>query len=104
MERFLNVTEARASLLDLVDRLRGSDRVIITKRGRPKAVLVEYERLMLLDDLAWLLQNPSRRDSLARGWRELEEGRTIAPPRNAKPNVATLRRMLHSAPRKRAKA
>ena len=55
MDRYLNVTEARRELLDLVERLHGSDRVIITKRGRPRAVLVNSERYALLEDLACVL-------------------------------------------------
>ena len=58
---YLNVTEARKQLLNLVERLHGSDRVVITKHGRPRAVLVDSERYALLEDLAWVLQEPGRR-------------------------------------------
>ena len=49
MDRYLNITEARKELLDIVEHLHGSDRVVITKRGQPRAVLVKSERYMLLE-------------------------------------------------------
>ena len=61
MDRYLNVTEARRELLDLVEHLHGADRVVITKRGQPRAVLVNCERYELLEDVAWVLQDPGRR-------------------------------------------
>ena len=54
MERYLNVTDARKELLDLVEQLKKGDRVVLTKRGQPRAVLVNYERYALLEDLAWV--------------------------------------------------
>ena len=62
MDRYLNVTEARKGLLDLVEQVSGGDRVVITKHGQPRAVLVSCERLALLEDLAWVLQDPGRRE------------------------------------------
>ena len=64
MDRYLNVTEARKGLLDLVEQVSGGDRVVITKHGQPRVVLVSCERLALLEDLAWVLQDPGRRAAL----------------------------------------
>ena len=48
MERFVGVEEARASLGRLADEVAAGERVWLTKRGRPLAVLLgrdEYDRL-----------------------------------------------------------
>ena len=71
MDRYLNVTEARRALLDLVEHLHGADRVVITKHGQPRAVLVNCERYELLEDLAWVLQDPGRHAALQRSQRSL---------------------------------
>jgi prevent-host-death family protein len=101
MDRYLNVTEARRQLLDLVERLRGSDRVVITKRGRPRAVLVDSERYALLEDVAWLLQDPGRRAALHRAWDELQQGTLIRGDARGKPSVSTLRHLGERRGRRR---
>ena len=103
MDHYLNVTEARKQLLDLVERLHGSDRVVITKRGRPRAVLVDSERYALLEDLAWVLQEPGRRTALHRAWEELQQGDLIRPAKRGAPTVRTLRSVRGSAARRRDK-
>jgi len=104
MDRYLNVTEARGGLLDLVEQLQGSDRVVITKRGRPRAVLVNFERYALLEDLAWVLQDPGRRAALQQAWDELQHGKLIRPPKRTGPSVRSLRDLAHQPSRRRAKA
>ena len=79
MDRYLNVTEARRGLLDLVEQLQGGDRVVITKHGQPRAVLVSCERYALLEDLAWVLQDPGRRAALHQAWDELQRDQLIRP-------------------------
>jgi prevent-host-death family protein len=93
MDRYLNVTEARSELLDLVERLHERDRVVITKRGRPRAVLVDFERFSLLEDLAWVLHDPGRRAALQKAWSDLQSGKLVRPPPGAPPSVATFRRL-----------
>jgi len=104
MDRYLNVTEARKELLDLVERLHGSDRVIITKRGRPRAVLVNSERYALLEDLAWVLQDPGRRAALQQGWDELQGGQVIRPAQHGVPSISSLRETTHQVSRRKRKA
>ena len=103
MDRYLNVTEARRRLLDLVGELHGGDRVVITKHGRPRAVLVDSERYALLEDLAWVLEDAGRRQALQQAWDEYRRGEALRPPRGAPPTVQTLRRMAARLPRRRAK-
>jgi prevent-host-death family protein len=94
MERYLTVTEARRNLLELVQGLHAADRIIITKRGRPRAVLVDADRYAILEDLAWVLQDPGRREALQRGWEELRRGERVGRPRRGVPTVQALKRAL----------
>jgi prevent-host-death family protein len=94
MERYLTVTEARRNLLELVQGLHAADRVIITKRGRPRAVLVDADRYAILEDLAWVLQDPGRRDALQRSWDEMRRGDRVGRTRRGVPSVRALKREL----------
>jgi len=90
MDRYLNVTEARQGLLDLVENIEGQDRVVITKRGRPRAVLVDFEQFKLLEDVAWIFQDPRRRAAMHESWEAMQRGQLIRlPPRQA-PTVKNL--------------
>jgi prevent-host-death family protein len=104
MDRFLNVTEARRNLLDLVEQLHGADRIVITKHGRPRAVLVDAERYALLEDLAWVLQDPGRRAALRRAWEEMQRGDLVRPPRHVGPSVRSLRGASRPRMRSRTRA
>jgi prevent-host-death family protein len=101
MDRYLNVTEARRELLDLVEQLQGGDRVVITKRGQPRAVLVNCERYALLEDLAWVLQDPGRRAALHQAWDELQRDQLVRPSPQTAPNRQSLRGLSRQpAPRR----
>jgi prevent-host-death family protein len=104
MDRYLNVTEARRDLLDLVEQLQGGDRLVITKRGQPRAVLVNFERYALLEDLAWVLQDPGRRAALQQAWDELQGGPLVRSPKQAAPTVYSLQALVQQTSRRRAKA
>ena len=104
MDRYLNVTEARRELLDLVEHLHGVDRIVITKRGQPRAVLVNCERYELLEDLAWVLQDPGRRAALQQGWSEVQHGQIIRPAQSSLPTTASLRSLTPPSPRRKKKA
>ena len=104
VDRYLNVTEARKELLDLVEQLKQGDRIVLTKRGQPRAVLVNFERYALLEDLAWVLQDPGRQAALHQAWDELQHGKLIRPPRQASLNVRSLRNLTRQPSRRRAKA
>jgi prevent-host-death family protein len=94
MERYLTVTEARRNLLELVQGLHAADRVIITKRGRPRAVLVDADRYAILEDLAWVLQDPGRREALQRAWDEMRRGDRAGRTRRGVPTARSLKRWL----------
>jgi prevent-host-death family protein len=94
MDRYLNVTEARKSLLEVVDSLGGNDRVVITKHGTPRVVLVDFERYAMLESVAWVLQDPGRRAAMQRSWEELQQGKLVRPPRGARPSAGLLRKLV----------
>ena len=101
MERYLNVTEARKELLDLVEQLKKGDRVVLTKHGQPKAVLVNFERYALLEDLAWVLQDPGRQAALDQAWNELQHGKIIRPSKQGPLTVRSLRGLARKPSRRR---
>lgn len=104
MDRYLNVTEARNTFLDLIEQLHDSDRIVITKRGQPRAVLVDSERFALLEDLAWVLQDPGRRAALQQAWNEMRGEKLIVPAGRTAPTVAKLRRLARRRRSRRAKS
>src|SRR3989338_4612437 len=104
VERYLNVTDARKELLDLVEQLKKGDRVVLTKRGQPRAVLVNFERYALLEDLAWVLQDPGRQAALHQAWDELQRGKLIRPSKQGPLTVRYLRELSRRPSRRRAKA
>jgi prevent-host-death family protein len=93
MDQYLNVTEVRRRLLDLIESVQGGDRVVITKHGRPRAVLIDSDRLALLEDVAWVLQDPGRRAAVQRSWEELRRGEALKPAERGAPSIAALRRL-----------
>lgn len=103
MDRYLNVTEARRALLDLVEHLHGADRVVITKHGQPRAVLINCDRYALLEDLAWVLQDPGRRAALQQGWSELQQGKVVQPLQSLLPSTASLRTLARQSARRKRK-
>ncbi len=58
MDRFLTATEARQQFLKLLEEVQEGERVIITRRGKPTAAVIDFERLQLLTELARLWQDP----------------------------------------------
>ena len=58
MDKFLTATQARQQFLKFLEEVREGDRVIITHRGKPTAVIIGFERLQLLTELGRLWQDP----------------------------------------------
>ena len=58
MDRYINTSEARQKFLSLVEEVADGDQVIITKQGKPKAVIVNFEELLTLKAVARLWQDP----------------------------------------------
>ena len=92
MERFLTASEARQKLLRLLDDVREGEQVVITRRGKPAAVVIDFERHRLLSELAHLWQDPQ---SLSHIWVAHEEVRTGRVVRVK--GVPTVKRLVHLA-------
>jgi len=77
MERYLTTSEARQKFLTLVDEVEEGDDIVITKRGVPKAVLVNFEHLQTLKAVARLWQDPEALRAMQESIQDLKKGRVV---------------------------
>ncbi len=77
MEKFLTASEARQKFLRLLDDVKDGERVVITRRGKPAAVVVDFERHQLLSELARLWQDPQSLSHIRAAHEEVRTGRTV---------------------------
>jgi prevent-host-death family protein len=78
MTETIPFTEAKAHLSDLVDRtFREHERFILTRNGRPAAVLLSPEDLESLEETVKILQDRPLLNSLRRSRREAAEGKRL---------------------------
>ncbi len=77
MDRFLTATEARQQFLKLLDEVKEGERVIITHRGKPAAVVMDFERHQLLAELARLWQDPQTLSHIRAAHEEVRKGRVL---------------------------
>ena len=77
MDRYLTTSEARQKFLSLVDEVEDGDQVIITKRGVPKAVIVNFEQLQTLRAVARLWQDPEALRAMQLSLDDLKKGKTL---------------------------
>lgn len=75
MSNFINISDVRQNLPDLVKKVnKGLDRVIITVKGQPQAVLVSQEELESLEETAEILAIPGAEESLKEGLKQAKRG------------------------------
>jgi antitoxin YefM len=75
MSETIPFTEVKAHLSELVDRVaREHDRVVVTRNGRPVAVLISPDELAGLEETLDLLSDDDARASLRRAEAEDEAG------------------------------
>jgi antitoxin YefM len=75
MSEAIPFTEVKAHLSELVDRVwRERDRVVVTRNGRPVAVLISPDELEGLEETLDLLSDDDARASLRRAGSEDEAG------------------------------
>jgi antitoxin YefM len=75
MSEAIPFTEAKAHLSELVDRVwRERDRIVVTRNGRPVAVLISPDELDGLEETIELLADDEARASLRRARAEDEAG------------------------------
>jgi prevent-host-death family protein len=77
MDRYLNTSEARQKFLSLVEEVEDGDQVIVTKQGKPKAVIVNFEQLQTLKAVARLWQDPEALLAMRKSLEEVKTGKTL---------------------------
>lgn len=75
MSNFVAISDARANLPDLVQKVNeNSERVIITVNGKPKAVMMSFEDLESLKETAEILSIPKARENIIEGLKQAKKG------------------------------
>jgi prevent-host-death family protein len=78
MSETVPFTEAKAHLSDLVDRtLREHERFIVTRNGRPAAVLVSPDDLESLEETVEILRDQALVRSIRKSREEAAEGKRL---------------------------
>ncbi len=71
-------TEAKAHLSELVERVRAErDRIVLTRNGRPVAVLLSPDDLEGLEETIQILQDRELMESIRRSRTEADEGKLL---------------------------
>jgi prevent-host-death family protein len=95
MDKFLTATEARQRFLKLLEEVHEGERIIVTHRGKPAAVIIDFERLQLLTELARLWQDPQSLDHIRAAHEDLRAGRVYRMK-----GVPTVQRLVELARKK----
>jgi antitoxin YefM len=75
MSQTLPLADVKARLSEIVDRVASEhDRVLITRRGRPAAVLMSPDDLEALEETLDLLSQPGALDDLRRAEADIDAG------------------------------
>lgn len=88
MDRYVTVSEARQHFLQLVDETLEGDQIIVTKRGTPAVVLIDFERLETLKRIARLWQDPEAMRAMKEAADDIKAGRVLKLKRM--PAISTL--------------
>ncbi|OGH10639.1 MAG: hypothetical protein A2857_01800 [Candidatus Levybacteria bacterium RIFCSPHIGHO2_01_FULL_36_15] len=75
---YTNITNARANLPSLVDKIeKEMGRVVITVNGKPKVVMISTEELESLEETAEILATPGALESIKRGSEQIKKGKFV---------------------------
>ncbi|MFL5799460.1 MAG: type II toxin-antitoxin system Phd/YefM family antitoxin [Actinomycetota bacterium] len=78
MSETVPFTEAKAHLSELVERTsREHERFIVTRNGRPEAVLISPDDLASLEETVEILQDRPLLESIRKSRREAAEGKRL---------------------------
>lgn len=78
MSETLPLAEIKAHLSEIVDRVEHEhDRVVLTRNGRPAAVIMSPEDLEALEDTLELLSDPQARKEIGRAREEISRGKVV---------------------------
>jgi antitoxin YefM len=79
MAETLSLAHIKAHLSEVVDRVEHHhDRVVLTRNGRPAAVLVSPEDLEALEDTLDLLSDPQAMQEINQARQEIAEGQVVS--------------------------
>ncbi len=79
MSDFISITDLRANLPSLVDKVeRNLGRLVITVQGKPKAILMSADELESLEETAEILSIPGAKRSIKEGLKQAEKRKGIA--------------------------
>ncbi len=96
MDRYITTSEARQKFLNLVEDVEDGDQVIVTKQGKPKAVLVNFEQLQTLKAVAQLWQDPEALRAMRKSLDDVKAGRVLRLS-----GAPTVQKILSAARKKR---
>ncbi len=99
MERIVSAAEARHSFPALLDKVGRGEQIVITRRGQRQAVLLSYEHLQTLREVARLAQDPEAVAAMRRSDEDVRRGRVYSL--KGRPSV---RRILAASGRKRTRS
>jgi prevent-host-death family protein len=77
MERYLTASEARQRFLRLIDEALAGDQIIVTKRGAPAVVLIDFERLETLKSVARLWQDGEALRAMREAGEDVAKGKVL---------------------------
>lgn len=74
----LPLADVKNRLSEVIERLeREHGRVVVTKHGRPAAVMLSLEDLESLEETLEILSDPKLLDEVRKGTRDVKAGRTV---------------------------
>ena len=78
-ETTLPLAAIKARLSEIVDRVEQEhERVVLTRNGRPAAVIVSVDDLTTLEESLEILSNPEALDEIRRARAELDDGHFVS--------------------------
>ena len=74
-----SLSEVKAKLSELIDEVESRDeRVVITRKGRPAAVLISQDDLDSWQETLEITANPALMTEIRKGIRQIERGQTVS--------------------------
>ena len=77
MDRYITTSQTRQKFLSLVEEVEDGDQVIVTKQGKSKAVIVNFEQLETLKAVARIWQDPEALRAMRKSLEDVESGRVL---------------------------
>jgi len=97
MEKIVSAIEASNDFLEILKQVGRGDQIVITRRGRRRAVLLDYEQLKTIQEVARLARDPDAQASIARSDEDVRAGRVYRL--TGRPTLRRLRALSRKAAR-----